>query len=77
MQKEKFYKSVKIVGLISFIPMILVAGPLAGLLAAEILEKKFGSNSVVLFVCITIGFITSISEVIRIIRRVVKIDNKY
>ncbi len=72
MQKEEFYKWVKIWGIVSFIPMVLAAGPLAGYLAGDYLRKKSGLDFV-LYVCIGAGCITSIAEVIRIVRVLIKI----
>ncbi len=75
MPKEEFYKWVKIAGLVSFIPLLLAVGPLAGYLVGDYLKNKFGLDYL-LFICIGIGFITSTSEVIKIIRIVIKTSNK-
>lgn len=72
MQKEEFYKQVKIWGMISFIPLMLAAGPVAGYLAGDYLKNKFGSDYI-LFICVFIGFVVAIAEVIRIIKLVTKI----
>jgi len=75
MQKEELYKRLKVAGLISFIPLLLAVGPLAGYIVGDYLKNKFGLEYL-LFICIGLGFISSISEVIKIIRLVVKITNK-
>lgn len=75
MQKEEFYKRIKIAGMISFIPLMLAAGPFIGYLAGDYLGKKSGL-AYVIFICIGIGFLVSITEVIRIIRLVTKINKK-
>lgn len=76
MKNEEFYKRIKIAGMVSFIPAILVAGPLSGYFIGDYLKEKFGMASFVPLVCIAIGFAVSIKEVIRIIRLVTKIDKK-
>lgn len=73
---EEAYRRIKIAGMISFIPVVLVAGPLSGYLIGAYLEKKFALSSTVLFISIIIGFIASITEAVRIIRLVLRIDTK-
>ena len=70
----EFYKRLKIAGMISFIPVILAGGPLAGYFAGSYLEKKFGLEPLVTYVAIGLGLVTSMIEVVKIIRRVVRID---
>ena len=74
MQKDEFYKRLKVWGMVSFIPMVLAAGPFAGYLAGDYLSRKSGLGFV-LYICIAVGFIASIVEVIKIIRLVTKITN--
>jgi len=76
MQKDEFYKRVKIAGMLSFIPFVLAAGPFAGYLLGEYLQKRFALASYVSSVTISIGLITGIIETIRIIRLVYRIENK-
>ena len=45
MLKEDFYKGVKVVGFVSFIPFILAAGPLTGYFIGTFLQKKFNLSS--------------------------------
>jgi hypothetical protein len=71
MQKDDFYKRVKIAGMIAFIPIMLAAGPFAGYFAGDYLVRKTGL-AYILFICIGLGFMASIMEIIRIIRLVTK-----
>jgi hypothetical protein len=75
MQKEDLYKRVKIAGMVFFIPVMLAAGPFAGYFAGDYLAKKTGL-AYILFICIGIGFMASIMEIIRIIRLVTKMAGK-
>jgi len=72
MQKDELYKRVKIWGVVSFIPIVLAAGPFAGYVAGDYLRRKCGLDFL-LYISIGIGFIVSITEVIRIVRLLIKI----
>lgn len=67
-KKREVYNWIKVGGLLSLIPFVLVAGPLMGYLAFEYLEKRFGTPPYVLYILITIGFAAGVRETIRIIR---------
>lgn len=75
MQKEDFYKRVKIAGMVAFIPIMLAAGPFAGYFTGDYLAKKTGL-SYIIYICIGLGFMASIMEIARIIRIVTKISGK-
>ena len=68
------YKQVKIVGFLSFIPIVLFAGPLMGYIAADYLMTRFNWVSYLPIVGAALGFVASVNESIRIIRIVLKID---
>ena len=70
----KVYKWIKIGGLLSFIPVVMAAGPLGGYFCADYLEKRFGLPGFVSVIFITIGFIASARETIRIIRFAIKAE---
>lgn len=74
--KEDFLKRIKIAGMISFIPVILAAGPLSGFFVGSLLREKFNLSFYFLFICIGLGVIISVKEVVRIIRLVLNIDKK-
>lgn len=74
--KKELFKRIKIAGLISFIPVILAAGPLSGFFVGSFLKEKFRLSAYFLFICIGLGVIISIKEVVRIIRLVLNIDKK-
>ena len=72
----KVYKWIKIGGLLSFIPVIMAAGPLAGYFSADYLQKRFGLPGYISPIFITIGFIASARETIRIIRLAIKTEEE-
>lgn len=76
MPKEELYKQVKIVGMISFIPIVLAAGPLTGYAVGSYLQKRFDLSAHVTNICIAAGFISSLMEVVKIIRIVLKTAKK-
>lgn len=74
--KVKTYKWIRIGGLLSFIPVILVTGPMAGYFLADYLKARFGFPSYTYPVCVVIGFAASVRETIRIIRLALKTEKK-
>ena len=72
----KTYKWIKIGGLLSFMPVMMAAGPLGGYFLADYLEKKFGFPGFTSVICITIGFIASVRETIRIIKLALKTEKE-
>ena len=76
MGKRDVYKRVKIAGMISFIPVMLAAGPLGGYFIGDFLENKFNLPSYMTYIFIALGAIAGIRETVRIIRLVLNIDKK-
>lgn len=74
--QEEIYRRIKIAGLISFIPLMLAASPLAGFFLGDFLLKKFHLPKYTLLLLISLGFISGIYESVRIIRLVLKINSK-
>jgi len=70
------YKWVKIAGLLSYIPVVLVTGPMGGYFAGAFIAKRFIHNPFVMPICVVAGLAASITEVIRIIRITLKIESK-
>jgi F0F1-type ATP synthase assembly protein I len=75
-KKADFYKWTKIWGLLSFVPVVLTAGPLAGYFLGAYLEKKIGHAPYLSLVFLAFGFFTSIREIIKILKLVQKTDAK-
>ncbi len=75
-RKAALYRWIKIGGILSFIPFVLVAGPLAGHFAGSYLEHKFHFPFYTSFVLITIGFIGSVMETVRIIQVALKKESE-
>ncbi len=63
---QEFYKQVKIVGFLSFIPIVLFTGPLMGYFAADYLMKRFNWVSWLPIIGAALGFAASVDESIRI-----------
>jgi len=75
-KKADFYRLTKIWGLLSFIPVVLAAGPLAGYFLGDYLEKKIGFAPYLSLLCMASGFYTSIMEIVKILKLVQKTDTK-
>jgi hypothetical protein len=76
MPKEDFYKGIKIVGFVSFIPFILAAGPLSGYFAGYFLQKKFKLSSYWVFFGVILGFLVAITEIVKILKAVARANKK-
>lgn len=76
MDKMSIYKAIKISGMLSFIPITLLAGPFGGYLLGDFLCARFGLKPYFLFIAIILGFIASIFETVRIIRSIFSQLNK-
>lgn len=75
-KKAEFYKLAKVWGLISFIPVVLAAGPLAGYFLGDYLEKKIGFAPYLSLLCLALGFASSIMEIVKILKLIHKTDAK-
>ena len=75
-RKADTYKWIKIAGLLSFLPFVLVAGPLAGFYLGSFLEKKIGLQPYLSILFIIIGFAASLKETIRIIKLALQAQDK-
>jgi len=74
--KADLYRWIKIGGLLSFLPFVLVAGPLAGFYLGSYLEKRFSLPAYVSIALITVGFIGSFREAVRIVKIALKTQEK-
>jgi hypothetical protein len=75
-RKADLYRWIKIGGLLSFLPFVLGAGPIAGFYLGNYLEHRFGLPVYVSIVLVTIGFIASLKESIRIVRIALRTQEK-
>ncbi len=75
MDKNDLYKRIKIAGMISFIPVVLVGSVFSGYIGGVLLRDKFAIGDNAVLIGIGVGVAAGIFEVIRIIRKVLSIDN--
>lgn len=71
-KKDQIYKQIKAAGIAVSIPFVLAAGPIAGHFAGEYLRSKFNLGSAVIIFCITIGFLASAVETVKLIKFISK-----
>jgi F0F1-type ATP synthase assembly protein I len=74
MQKENFYKGVKNISMITFIPFMLAAGPLSGYFVGDFIQKKFNLSTYVVILSVIVGFTAGAMETIRIIKIVARMN---
>jgi hypothetical protein len=72
--KKDFYRWVKIAGFASFIPFILLSGPIGGYLIGDFFRQRFHLNRNVMLIAMVIGSAASFAETIRIIKMMLKLD---
>lgn len=64
-----YYKVLRQLGMLTFIPMVLVCGPLVGGLLGRWLDLHFKTGQGVMIVLVLLGFAAGATEAYRIIRR--------
>ena len=75
-RKADLYRWIKIGGLLSFLPFVLVAGPLAGFYLGNYLEKRFSLPSYVSMVLIIVGFVGSFKEAVKVVKMALRAQEK-
>lgn len=70
-KKEDIYRYIRIGGLASLIPLVLLTGPVIGYAAGNYLKEKFGFGNAVVVAMTSIGLVFGISETIKIIKKVI------
>lgn len=73
-KKEEIYKRIRVVSLVSVLPLMMCAGPLGGYWLGKFLARYI-SWPYTMAVCVALGAIGSGFEVYRIIRIVNKIND--
>ena len=74
MGKKEVYQRIKVYGFLSYIPVILAAGPLSGWALGSFLERKFNLPNYISFIFSGFGLIAAVFEICRVIRLVSIID---
>jgi hypothetical protein len=72
---KEFYSRIRLAGLLSYIPLVLFTGPFVGYVAGDYLAKKLKLPAYVMLICIALGFLSSIIEIIRIIKLAKRSEN--
>ena len=75
-RKADLYEWIKIGGLLSFLPFVLGAGPIAGFYLGSYLEHRFGLPNYVSIILAAIGFMASLKETIRIVKIALRTQEK-
>lgn len=65
----------KVAGFASFIPIVMVSGPLGGYFIGDYLEKAFYPKAHLGLIFSLVGLLASLFEVARLIRAMVKTEN--
>ncbi|HQP91662.1 MAG TPA: hypothetical protein PLU24_03210 [Candidatus Omnitrophota bacterium] len=73
---NNIFKQLRITGFLLYIPLILLTGPLAGFIVGDFFSQKFDLGNYPLLTGLIAGIALSISETVRTIRLVLRIDKK-
>lgn len=73
--KNAAYRWIKIAGLMSFLPFVLAAGPFAGYLLGDYLQKRYNTPQYVLLIVISIGFAGSVIETVKLVKFALKAES--
>ena len=68
MDKQDLYKRIKIAGLVTFIPFVLLGAPLTGYIIGDLLIKKLGLPGYTIIILVALGLLAGIRETVRIIK---------
>lgn len=74
--KTELYRRLKLAGLLSFIPFVLVGAPLAGFLAGAFLVEKLSFPAFIQPLAIGLGLLAAILNVVKIIRLSLKVNRE-
>jgi len=75
-KKEELYKRIRIAGFATFIPFVLISGPIGGYLLGELIKNVFHLNRYTVLIFMLIGSAASFVETFRIIKVMLKIDKR-
>lgn len=74
--KAGIYKRIKVAGALMFIPLVLGAGPLGGYILGKYLQDTFSLPQFILPTLVIMGTIGAMSETVRVIRFLIKTEEK-
>jgi len=66
--KGKKGKELRQIGLLGSIPFMMAAGPFVGYFIGGWLDKKFGTDPVLLIIFLVLGFAAAVKETVKIIK---------
>jgi hypothetical protein len=73
---KKAFRQIKVVGLMAIIPLVLIGGPWAAYVAGDYLRRRFAWPPLFFLLIISLGFFSSVFEIIRIVKKAIAIDKE-
>jgi len=74
--KDAFYSQVKQIGALTAVPIILVAGPLAGYFIGNWVDNRFRVYPWCSILFLIMGFVAAGREIFRLLKQLLKEDKK-
>jgi len=76
MQKEEFYKGLKTIGFVSFIPFILASGALTGYFIGIFLQKIWHLPNYAVLISSALGFALGVKEMVKALKILARINKQ-
>ena len=68
-KEEKFYPSVRNLGIVITIPTVFAVGPIVGFFIGNWIDQKWNTDPWAMITFVLLGFVASVKQVIDIIKR--------
>lgn len=68
--RDPKYRYMRLVGTATMVPFLLAAGPLVGFFIGRFLDSLFGTEPVLKWILLGLGFVAGIREVIRLLQKI-------
>ena len=72
--KDAVYSQIKQLGILTAVPIVLLAGPALGFFLGSWLDRKYHIYPWVTIIAVALGFIASGREIVRLLKQVLKED---
>jgi len=73
---QKIYQQVMVWAIVAFIPVVLAAGLVAGIIVGDFLEHRFNLPRFVFVICVVVGVASSIQEVVKLIKLAIRTEKQ-
>jgi hypothetical protein len=76
MSNKEVYSRIRVLGVAMMIPVSIAVGPIVGFFSGRYFIERFSLPAYTLFIFITLGFLASVLETVRIIKFMFKEEKR-